>query len=109
MGSASRRGRGEEDGDEGSGTNRTVGYVTAMFGVFNEPLSSCSLATELLLLAREVQHKHIKMTLLVQNISPIHGQRHEICSEPLFLSCILSNVNTRFGVHVFILQNLNCD
>lgn len=23
---------GEEDGDEGSGTNRTVGYVTAMFG-----------------------------------------------------------------------------
>lgn len=25
---------GEEDGDEGSGTNRTVGYVTAMFGVF---------------------------------------------------------------------------
>lgn len=68
---------GEEDGDEGSGTNRTVGYVTAMFGFFNEPLSSCSLATELLLLAREVQHKHIQMTLPLQNISPIHGQRHE--------------------------------
>lgn len=94
---------GEEDGDEGSGTNRTVGYVTAMFGFFNEPLSSCSLATELLLLARAVQHKHIKMTLLVQNISHIHGQRHEIYSEPLFLICILSNVNTRFRVHVFIL------
>lgn len=87
---------GEEDGDEGSGTNRTVGYVTAMFGFFNEPLSSCSLATELLLLAGEVQHKHIKMTLLVQNISPIHGQS-------LFLSCILSNVNTRFRVQIFIL------
>lgn len=53
-------GGGEEDGDEGSGTTRTVGYATAMFGVFNEPLSSCSLATELLLLAAEVQHKHIK-------------------------------------------------
>lgn len=93
---------GEEDGDEGSGTNRTVGYVTAMFGVFNEPLSSCSLATELLLLAREVQHKHIKMTLLVKNISPIHRQRHEIYSQPLFLSRILSNLNTRFRVHLFI-------
>lgn len=36
-------------------------------GFFNEPLSSCSLATELLLLAGEVQHKHIKMSPLVQN------------------------------------------
>lgn len=67
MGFASRHGRGEEDGDKGSGTPRTVGYATAMFGFFNEPLSSCSLATELLLLANEGQHKHIKTSLLVQN------------------------------------------
>lgn len=61
---------GEEDGDEGSGTNRTAAYVTVMFGVFNEPLSSCSLATELLLLAGEAQHKHIKTSLPVQNPLP---------------------------------------
>lgn len=60
-------GRGVEDGEKGSGTTRTVGYATAMFGFFNEPLSSCSLATELLLLAGEVQHKHIKTPLLLQN------------------------------------------
>lgn len=74
---------GEEDGDEGSGTNRTVGYVTAMFGFFNEPLSSCSLATELLLLARETQYKHIKMSPGAE--SSIHGQIVEIYSHPFCL------------------------
>ena len=70
MGFASRRGRGEDGGDKGSGTPRTVGYATTMFGFFNEPLSSCLLATGLLLLAREAQHKHIKTSLLMQN-SPL--------------------------------------
>lgn len=41
----------------GSGMNRTVSYVTAAFG-FLMNLSSCSLATELLLLAGGVQHTH---------------------------------------------------
>lgn len=68
-------GGGEEDGDEGPGTTRIVGYVTAMFGFFNEPLSSCSLATELLPLAGEVQHKHIKTPLLVQN-PPLFTDRY---------------------------------
>lgn len=68
MGFASRRGRGgEKMGRRGSGTTRTVGYATAMFGFFNEPLSSCSLATELLLLAAGVQHKHIKRPLPLKN------------------------------------------
>lgn len=58
---------GEKMGRRGSGTTRTVGYATAMFGFFNEPLSSCSLATELLLLAGEVQHKHLKRPLPLQN------------------------------------------
>lgn len=56
-----------EEGEKGSGTTRTVGYATAMFGFFNEPLSSCSLATELLLLAGGAQHKHVKTPLLLQN------------------------------------------
>lgn len=33
---------------EGSGVNRTLGYVRAVFGFLNEPLSSCVLAAELL-------------------------------------------------------------
>lgn len=59
-------GGGGEDGEKGSGTTRTVGYATAMFGFFNEPLSSCSLAAELLLLAGGAQHKHVKTPLLLQ-------------------------------------------
>lgn len=59
---------GEEDRDEGGvfiewgvWDEQNCWLCNCYVWVFNEPLSSCSLATELLLLAREVQHKHTQM------------------------------------------------
>lgn len=66
MGSASKRGR-EKMGMKGECVCSTGGFwdeqncwlCNCCIWVFNEPLSSCLLATELLLLAGGRQHKHV--------------------------------------------------
>lgn len=102
---------GEEDRDEGGvfiewgvWDEQNCWLCNCYVWVFNEPLSSCSLATELLLLAREVQHKHthkcthIKTYFAVQKLlklSPIkeHTQHIHFSNETpnvraLFKPCV---------------------
>lgn len=67
---------GEEDRDEGGvfiewgvWDEQNCRLCNCYVWVFNEPLSSCSLATELLLLAREMQHKHARTNTHTQKTS----------------------------------------
>lgn len=81
---------GEEDGDEGGVCLWHWGFwdeqncwlCKLCIWVFNEPLSSCLLATELLLLAGEEQHKytHTKTSFAVQKfLKLLHKETHTHC------------------------------